>query len=201
MYAWLNFQLLWKTRKHPATAFRDHHYILLSYSAESRIIQSGLNRQHLSGFQRDLLQTRMVVHLESEPMACPMEESNSPPFAHLRRKTALCEEFLNGLVNRHPVDSRLDLLQGKPLPGFHRFPKFSLRLARSATQNGARHVAEIAGLRVARKNIENNQRVGVERTKAALVRIAGLVAAGDNRAGRNAARAQDCRVNFRAQHF
>src|SRR6266699_78862 len=201
MYAWLNFQLLWKTRKHPATAFCNHHHNLMSYSAESQIIQSGLNRQHLSGFQRDLLQTRMLVHLESEPMACPMEESNSPPFAHLRRKTALCEEFLNSLVNRHSIDSRLDFLQSKPLPGFHRFPKFSLRIDCSPTQKLASHVTEIACLRVARKNIENNQRVGMERTKAALVRIAGLVAACDNRASRNAARAQDCRVNFRAQHF
>src|SRR6266446_6644218 len=105
MYAWLNFQLLWKTRQHPATAFRDHHHILLSYSAESRIIQSGLNRQHLSIFQRHFLQTWMLVNLQPEPVTRPMEKSNSPSFASLRGETALCEEFLNGLVNRHPIDS------------------------------------------------------------------------------------------------
>src|SRR5438067_540916 len=91
----------------------------------------------------------MLVDLEPKPMACPMKESNSPAFAHLRRKTTLCKEFLNCFMNRHPIDSRLDLLQSKRLPGFHRLPKSSLRLARAPAQHGASHVTEVPGLRFA----------------------------------------------------
>src|SRR5436305_7906667 len=119
----------------------------------------------------------MLVDLEPKPMACPMKESNSPAFAHLRRKTTLCKEFLNCFMNRHPIDSRLDLLQSKRLPGFHRLPKSSLRLARAPAQHGASHVTEVPGLRVARKYFKNYNRVRVYRTKAALVRIAPLIAA------------------------
>src|SRR5216117_1034688 len=143
----------------------------------------------------------MLVDLEPKPMACPMKESNSPAFAHLRRKTTLCKEFLNCFMNRHPIDSRLDLLQSKRLPGFHRFPKSSLRLARTPAQHGASHVTEVPGLRVARKNVKNDQRVRVERTKAALVRIAPLIAAGNNCSSRDSTGAQDCRIDLGAQHF
>src|SRR5438128_5637152 len=143
----------------------------------------------------------MLVDLEPKPMACPMKESNSPAFADLRRKTTLCEEFLNCLVNRHPIRAGLDLFQSQRLPGFHRFPKSSLRFARAPAQHSASHVTEVAGLRVSWKNIENDQGVRVQRTEPALVRIAPLIAAGNDRPGRNATGTQNRGINFCPEHL
>src|SRR5437879_1617937 len=102
----------------------------------------------------------MLVDLEPKPMACPMKESNSPAFAHLRRKTTLCEEFLNCFMNRHPIDSRLDLLQSKRLPGFHCLPTSSLRLARAPAQHGTSHVTELPGLRVPARKVRSSHKHG-----------------------------------------
>src|SRR5439155_20859202 len=173
----------------------------LTRSPQGWIIQPGFNRQYLPLLQRDSLQTRMLVNLKPKAMSRPMKETNAPAFANLRRETALCEEILDCLVNCHSVHSRFDFSQSERLSGFHRFPNLSLRIARSPAKNGARHVAEISGLRVARENIQDNQRVRVKRTEAALMRIAGLVAARDDRAGRNSTCAQDGGVNFCTQHF
>src|SRR5438132_7344159 len=101
----------------------------------------------------------MLVDLEPKPMACPMKESNSPAFAHLRRKTTLCEEFLNCFMNRHPIDSRLYLLQSKRLPGFHCLPKSSLRLALAPAQHGTSHVTHIPCPRAAATTANNEQRL------------------------------------------
>src|SRR6185369_3352864 len=143
----------------------------------------------------------MLVDLQSQPVSRPMEKSNSPAFANLRRKTTVCEELLNCLVNRHPIHARLDLFQSQRLPSLHRVPKLALRLARAPPQDGASHVAKIAGLRVARKNIENDERVRIESTRSALMRITRLIATGDDRPGRNATGTQNRGVNFCPEDF
>ena len=76
-----------------------------------------------------------------------------------------------------------------------------MRFARAAAHNRSRQVAAVTGLRVARKNIENDQRVRVKRTEPALVRIARLIAAGDDRVGGNSAGAQNRGIDFGAQNF
>src|SRR6266478_6115457 len=90
-----DIQLFRKTRKHATTALRNDDHIFLTRSAQTWIIQPGFNRQYLPIFQRNFLQTRMLVDLEPESMACPMKESNAPAFANLRRKTTFCEELQN----------------------------------------------------------------------------------------------------------
>src|SRR5207247_5497648 len=114
----------------------------------------------------------------------PVKESNAPALANLRWKATLGEELLNCLVNCHSIHSRFDLFQSEGLPGFYCFPKLSLGIARAPAENGPRHVAKIARFRVARENIQDNQRVRVKRTKAALMRITGLVADGAAQPGR-----------------
>src|SRR5206468_8954395 len=111
--------------------FRHDHDVFLTCSAEPRIIQSRLDGQYLSSFQRNFLQTRMLVNLQPQAVTGPVKEANAPPLANLRRKTALGEEFLNCLVNCHSIHSRFDLFQSERLPGFYCFPKLSLRIARA----------------------------------------------------------------------
>src|SRR4029077_16698529 len=115
--------------------------------------------------------------------------------------TAFSEKFLDRLVNRHPIDSGPNSLQRERLTGFYCFPKLTLAFAHASAQHRPGHVAEISGLRVAWKNIEDNQRIGVKRTVAPLMRSARLNATGDSRTCRNAARAQDRRINFGAEDF
>src|SRR4030095_8801454 len=120
----------------------------------------------------------MLVNFQPEAMPRAVEESHASASAHLRCKTALGEKFLDRLVNRHSIDSRLDSLQSQRLTGFHRLPKLSLGLGGASAQNRSGHVAKISGLRIARKNIEDNQRVCVKRPVASFMRITRLVAAG-----------------------
>src|SRR5438132_7616468 len=121
----------------------------------------------------------MFVDFQPKTMPGAVKESDAPTSAHFSWKTALGEKFLNRPVNRHPIDSCLDSLQSKRLTGLHGIPKLSLSFARASAQNRARHVAKISRLRVARKNIEDNQRVRVKRTVTPLMGITRLVAAGD----------------------
>src|ERR1700745_1250451 len=99
----------------------------------------------------------MLVNFQPKAMPGAVEESDASPSAHFSRKTAFSEKFLDCLVNRHPIDSRPDFFQSKRLTGFRGLPKLSLRFARAAAQKGPGHVAKISSLRVARKDIEDNQ--------------------------------------------
>src|SRR5262252_8783055 len=99
----------------------------------------------------------MLMNFQAESMPSTVEKSDATPVAHFGWETATGEKFLNGFVNRHAVNARLDSLQGEGLPCFYRFPNFSLRVARASPQHRAGHIAEISGLRIAREHIENNQ--------------------------------------------
>src|SRR5439155_15929095 len=196
-----NLQLLWKPRENSATRFSDQDHILQPRSPESGVVHAGLNGQHLSIFQNNFLQARVLVNLQPKTMPGAVKESDAPPSAHLSRKTAFSKKFLDCLVNGHPIDSCLDSFQSERLTGLHCLPELPLRLARASAQNRSSHIAKISGLRIAWKNIEDNQRVCVKRTVAPFMRITCLVAAGDNRAARIAARAPDRRINFSPERF
>ena len=99
----------------------------------------------------------MLVNFQPKAMPGAVKESDPPASAHLSRKTAFSEKFLDRLVNRHPIDSCLDSLQSERLTGFYRFPKFTLAFAGASAQHRPGHVTKISGLRVARENIEDDQ--------------------------------------------
>ena len=141
------------------------------------------------------------MNLQAEPVAGAVKKSDVLAFADFGRIAALLEKRLDSFVNFHSVDPGSDFAKRELLPLFHRFPKFALRIVRSSADNSPRHIAPVAGLGVARKNIENDQRVRGKRTEAALVRIAGLIAAGDDCVRRRAAGAQHRGIDFGAQHF
>ena len=74
----------------------------------------------------------------------------------------------------------------------------ALRITRATTNNRSRHISPITAAWIARENIENDERVRVKRTGAALVWIARLISTGDDCVRRRSARAQHRRVNFSA---
>src|SRR5262249_3013761 len=145
--------------------------------------------------------SRMLVNFQPEAMPGAVKESHAPTFAYFSRKTALTEKFLNCFVNRHPIDARLDFLQGKRLTPFHRLQSLALGFGGASPKDRSRNIAEVSALRIAWKNIEDNQRISVKRPAAAVMRVTRLVAAGNDRPAGNAARAQDGGVNFRSEHF
>ena len=52
----------------------------------------------------------MFVDFQTEPVASTVEKSDAPAVAHPGRETATGEKFLNGFVNRHAINPRLDSL-------------------------------------------------------------------------------------------
>src|SRR5882762_8360395 len=122
----------------------------------------------------------MFMNFQPKPMTRAMKESHSSPLANLGRETAAREKLLDRFVNLHSINASLDFLQRQCLPSFHSFPKFSLRVARAPAHDCACQIAKISGLRVTWKDIQNNQRIRVQRSEAALMWIAGLIAACHN---------------------
>src|SRR6186713_2795718 len=115
------------------------------------------------------------MDLKPEPMAGAVKETDLPSVTHLRGEPLIGEELLDLVVQRQAVDARLHFLQRHRLPVAHCLPQTPLGITRAPSHNSARHVAEIAALRVTRKDIEDNQRIRVERTGPAFVRITSLI--------------------------
>src|ERR1041384_820258 len=157
-------------------------------AAECARIKARLDRETLSIFQGYLLQPRLLVNFEPEPVAGPVEKSNILAVANFSRITALFEQGLDRLVDFHSVDAFLDFAERELLSFQNGLPKFALRVARFSSHHRSRHVAPVTRLCVARKNIEDDQRVREERTMPALVRIGRLIAAGANRVDRKSTR-------------
>src|SRR5438132_5367555 len=117
-----DFQLLRKTRENLAAGLRHYDHVFMPDSAESGIIKSRLDRQHLSIFQGHLLQPRIFMDLQAEPVAGAGEKSNVFPFANFGGIAALLEKLLDRLVNFHSVDPGFDFRTRRPRPSFPGFP-------------------------------------------------------------------------------
>src|SRR5260370_39199434 len=173
-----DFQLLRKTRENLAAGLRHYDHVFVPDAAEPGIIKSRLDRQHLSIFQGHLLQPRIFMDLQADPMAGAVEKSNVFPFSYFGGIAALLEKLLDRLVNFHSVHPGFDFSERELLPCLHCLPELAVRVTSASAHDGARQIAPVTGLRVARENIEDDQRIRVERTEPALVRIASLIAAG-----------------------
>src|SRR5438876_11824866 len=100
----------------------------------------------------------MLVNFQPKTMPGAMKESDPSASAHLSRKTALTETFLDRLVNCHPIDSCLDSLQRERLTGLYCFPQLTLAFAGTSAQPRAGHAAKLSGLLCAWRNSEDHQR-------------------------------------------
>ena len=116
------------------------------------------------------------MDLQAEPVAGAVEEALHAAVLHARSVAARVEEGLDLAVDGLPVGAvvhapvaeahalvheRVDLLQ--PVRG-------------AAAHDGAREVAEVAGLLGAREDVHHDRRVRADRPVALLVRVHGLVA-------------------------
>ena len=110
MCAWSNLQLLWELREDSATYLRDDYHVFLTRTSHTGIVQTRFDCEHLPVLEYNFLQPRMLVDLQTKPVASTMEKSDAPALAHSGRETATAKEFLNGFVNRHAVNAGLDSL-------------------------------------------------------------------------------------------
>src|SRR5438876_1205614 len=144
-----DFQLLRKTRENLAAGLRHYDHVFMPDSAEPGIIKSRLDRQHLSIFQGHLLQPRIFMDLQAEPVAGAVEKSNVFPFANFGGIAALLEKLLDRLVDFHSVDPGFDFPERELLPFLHGLPELALRFTSASAHDGARQIAPITRLRVA----------------------------------------------------
>ena len=91
-------------------------------------------------------------------------------------KTARLKEIENILVDFFAVDAVADLFEADFLAGLHR--RINLfELVRGATaHDSAAQIAEVAVMLRARKDIENDRCVGLDRSAALVMRIDALIA-------------------------
>src|SRR5207245_5895254 len=121
-----DFQLLRKTRSTVAAGLRRYDHVFVPDSAEPGIIKPRLDRQHLSIFQGHLLQPRIFMDLQAEPVPGAVEKSNVFPFANFGGIAALLEKLLDRLVNFHYVDPGCDFSERELLPYLYVLQKFAL---------------------------------------------------------------------------
>ena len=136
----------------------------MSHASKPGIIKTWLNCDNLPLFQNHLLQTRIIMDFQSEPVAGAVEKTDVLAFAHLSWKSAPLEKGLDRLVDRHSINPGFDPLQSQRLTIFYRLPKFPLRVAGPSSQDRSSDVAEVSGGRVAWKDVENNEGIGEQRT-------------------------------------
>ena len=71
------------------TTLCHHDHVFVAHPAEARIIKTRLDREHLSIFQCDFLQTRILVNLKPKSMSGPVKKSDLAAFSNFRRIAAL----------------------------------------------------------------------------------------------------------------
>src|SRR5215471_15152840 len=103
-----NLELFGKVGQNFATGFPNHHYVFLTRTAYTGIVQAWFDCENLPIFQNDLLQARMLVDFQAESVASAVEKSDATPVAHLRWETATGEKPLDRFVNSHAIDASLD---------------------------------------------------------------------------------------------
>src|SRR5438874_6874474 len=84
-----DFQVLRKPRENLAAGLGHDHHVFVPNAAEAGIIKSRLDRETLSIFQHDFLESRILVNLEPETMTGAVDESDVRAVPNLSRIAAL----------------------------------------------------------------------------------------------------------------
>src|SRR4051812_34560369 len=97
------------------------------------------------------------MNFQAQPMSGAVEKTAPAALVLLGGIAAALEELLHLIVDLLSRFAWAHLAQNHLLPAEHRLPKVSLRVRGAATDDGARHIAKIAGARVTRKDIKDDQ--------------------------------------------
>src|SRR5688500_9706861 len=111
------------------------------------------------------------MHLEAQAVAGPVEESHRAALAVARFVTGLLETGGHGAMHVAAIRPRADRLDRPLLRLAHGGNHPALHLARASLEIGAGHVAEIPGLLHPGKDIDDDEFVRAQWSRAALMRV------------------------------
>src|SRR6516225_9764003 len=134
-------------------------------------------------------------------MPKPVKETNPAPVPDFRGVAVCGEQFADFVLEGLPRLAGADILQRVPLTLQNGVPELALPFTGPAPNHRARKIPVIAGLGISRKDIEDDQRARQQRPTPLLVRIAGLLASGDNGVSRLPASANDRTGDLASQNF
>ncbi len=160
--------------------FGNQDHVFVPDASDTGPIDPGLDCEYLVRSKSRRGETGFLVNLKSQPMTRSMEKALPPSLLDLGGIAAFGKKCLHALVNLPAVDTRLKRMENALLAAQAYFPKPSLLFICRATHYCAGQVTEITAARIARKDVENDQLIGQERTASTLVGIAGKFAAGDD---------------------
>src|SRR5690348_15306108 len=117
------------------------------------------------------------MDLQAKAVASAMEESCPAAILLFGRVAGIRKKLLHSFVHTLAFDLRFHELQSELLAFQHGFPELPLRIAGLTANNGTRHVSEVPGVSVPRENVQDDERIRLQRPAAAFMRIASLFAA------------------------
>src|SRR5690606_34049313 len=111
------------------------------------------------------------VDLKANAVAGGMNKPDPAVFAAFGLITCLRERALDRVMNLLPAAIRANRAQADLLAPANRRHQAGLFIARRAAQEGPGHVTEIAAVRHAREDVDDDKFVRTQRTAAATMRI------------------------------
>ena len=141
------------------------------------------------------------MQLQPQTVTCAVEEARPASAPAFRGIAVGGEKFLHRFVHRGSFGPGLNCTDGQTLCGTHRVPELALGRIGASSHHGTGQVTKVAGARVARKNIKNDQFMGPQPPVSAFVGIARLPPARHNRSLGNAARAKHGSIGLGAHYF
>ncbi len=152
-------------------------------AAEAGVIETGFDGDDGPGSKRKRAgggETGSFVDGEAEPVAGAVEETGRTGFGARGFVAGGGEGVDDLLVNVAAFDAGADGFRGGELGGADGFDETVMGVGGASAEVSARHVAEVSGFCYTREDVDDDELVRSEGAVTALVRIAGLIAAGDN---------------------
>jgi len=198
-----NFQKLRAVGQVSIAFGRDQNDVFQTHTAVAKIIQPGLHGDHVAGAQRGVYRcnARRFMDIQAEAVSRAVEKTLHSAVNFAGVKSARLEQVENILMNLLAVNSIAYLVEADLLPSLYRRIDLLESFRSASTHHSPAQIAEVTVLLRARKDIENNRRVGFDRTAALMVRVDTLVAGGDNGVARQPALSHDRRIDRRLEHL
>ncbi|MEY4816666.1 MAG: hypothetical protein RLZZ162_3739 [Verrucomicrobiota bacterium] len=172
--------------------------------AETGVVKAGLDG-HDGVFSQNVINGAahpgQLVHGETEAMPGAMEKPGSARGRVRSLVAAGGEHFDAFAVNQSAIGTGADSGECRELGGADGGDEGALGFIGPPPQESARHVAVVARGRDAREDVDDDELIWPEGSGAPLMGVAGLVAAGDDGVGRDAARLQNGDLDGELEHF
>src|SRR5579862_3139481 len=158
------------------------HHVLDPHPADPEIVQAGLDRHDRAGLEQAVpgADRRRLVDVEAHAVARPVEKADLFPVPGLGLVAQPVEDLLDLLMDRpavhavaHRGDAHLLRFEDRGIQALHRGRRLSLH-------HGASLVGEIVRVAGPGEHVQDQGLIRLDRPRAPVVRIAALIAGGDD---------------------